>query len=69
MVKEKTAYVKVGLFLQEDGQIRITFPDESGRLGIVTVTNNEAPRRGHPKLYECLQNILVREGKWPTDTI
>jgi hypothetical protein len=65
--QKKSIEIPVKIWLGDNGQIRIRFLGTSGRLGIVTVANSESKRRGHPKLYECLQCFLQREGKWPSE--
>lgn len=64
----KSIDIPVRIWLGDKERIRIRFPGIEGKLSIVTVSDNESPKRGHPKLYACLRNILQSEGKWPSET-
>lgn len=55
----KTVYVTMGLFLDDDGQIHITFGD-----GQTTVSNNQKYKRYHQNLYKHLREILNTANRW-----
>lgn len=58
---KKTAYMEIGVWLGNDGHIRIA---RKGGGFISTVSADPESKRYHPHLYKKLKEVLQNLGMW-----